>query len=62
MIKTLTNMLREILGIDSDKIWDNERTLTPQRVQVRHHSMALSTEAVVAALEILVATRSNATI
>jgi hypothetical protein len=50
----LADLLRGTLDVESQDVWENERTPTPVRVfGVRLHSMGLSVREVAAVLEIL---------
>ena len=56
----LADLLRETLDVDSQDVWENERTPTPVRVfGVRLHSMGLSLREIVAVLEWLDVDRSH---
>ena len=57
---TLADLLEETLDVDSQDVWENERTPTPVRVfGVRLHSMGLSVREVVAGLDLLGVDRSH---
>ena len=59
----LADLLRKTLDVDSDEIWWNECTPTPNRVfGVRLHSMGLSVREVIAVLELLDVDRSHGAI
>lgn len=59
----LADLLRETVDVDSDEVWENERTPTSVRVfGVRLHSMGLSVREVVAAFELLGVDRSHGAI
>ena len=50
----LVDLLKEILDMNCDGVWENKRTPTPVRVfGVRLHSMGLSVRKVVAVFELL---------
>jgi transposase-like protein len=60
---TLADLLKETLDVDSQDVWENERTPTPVRVfGVQLHSMGLSLREVVAVLELLGVERSHGAI
>jgi transposase-like protein len=59
----LADLLRETLDVDSQDVWENERTPTPVRVfGVQLHSMGLSLREVVAVFELLGVDRSHGAI
>ncbi len=56
----LADLLRETLDVDSQDIWENERTPTPvRRFEVRLHTAGLSIRETVAILDILGVQRSH---
>ena len=56
----LADLLKETLDVESQDVWENERTPTPVRVfGVRLHSMGLSLREIVAVLEWLDVDRSH---